>query len=214
MMAVMGPKWLDALERRIGFLSIPELALFLAAMNAVVAILSFFKPLFPQILVFNPFDFINGQFWRALTFLFVPPEMSPIWLAFWLIFFYWLLNRLEQIWGDFRFLVYCLIGAASVVIASLLLGRELSDSIFVTSLILAFARLNSDVEILLFFFFPVKMRWIWAVGWVIIGWTLVFGSFSDRLCYALGVSNYLIFFGPEHWTRLRLAWRRSRSGLT
>ena len=210
----MGPRWLDRAERRFGFLSIPDLALFLAVMNASIAILSLFKPQFPEALALDPTYFLNGQFWRGITFLFIPPLMSPLWLAFWLIFFYWLINKLEAIWGDFRFLVYCLIGALSIVLCSVLIHQSLSDSIFVTSLILAFARLNADVEILLFFFFPVKMKWIWAVGWAMIGWTLIFGSLADRLYYGLGVSNYLIFFGPEHWNTLKLYWRRSRAGLS
>jgi len=210
----MGPRWLERVEKRLGFLSIPGLALFIASMNAMIAILSLLKPQFPQMLVLDPTLFLGGQFWRALTFLFVPPDMSPLWLIFWLIFFYWLLKKLEEIWGDFRFLIYSLIGALSIVLCSVVLRQELSDSIFITSLILAFARLNANVEILLFFFFPVKMRWIWAVGWIVVGWTLAFGSLGDRLYYGLGVSNYLIFFGPEHWNNLRLAWRKSRAGLS
>ncbi len=210
----MGPRWLERVEKRLGFLSIPDLALFIAGMNAIIALLSLFKPQFPEALVLNPILLLNGQPWRALTFLFVPPEMGPLWLIFWLIFFYWLLKKLEEIWGDFRFLFYCLMGALSIVLCSVVLRQELSDSIFITSLILAFARLNADVEILLFFFFPVKMRLIWAVGWVVIAWTLVFGSPADKLYYGLGVSNYLLFFGPEHWTTLKLAWRRSRAGLS
>ena len=149
---------MDRLEKKLGFLSIPGLAAFLAGMNAIIGILSLFKPQFPEILVFDPVSFLSGQYWRAVTFLFVPPEMGPLWLAFWLIFFYWLMNRLEQIWGDFKFLAYCLIGALGVIACSLLLGREFSNSIFTTSLVLAYARLNSDVEILLFFFFPIKMK--------------------------------------------------------
>ena len=206
----MGPRWLEQLERKLGFLSIPGLAAFLAGMNAIIGILSLFKPQFPDILVFDPGLFLSGQYWRAATFLFVPPEMGPLWLAFWLIFFYWLMNRLEQIWGDFKFLIYCLIGALAVIACSLVLGREFSNSIFTTSLVLAFARLNADVEILLFFFFPIKMKWIWAVGCFVVFWTLLFGSFSDRLYYGLGILNYLVFFGTEHWNALYFAWRRRR----
>ena len=207
----MGPKWLDQLERKLGFLAIPGLATFLAGMNAIIGILSLFKPQFPDILVFDPLSFLGGLYWRAVTFLFVPPEMGPLWLAFWLIFFYWLMNRLEQIWGDFKFLVYCAVGALSVIVSSLSLGREFSNSIFMTSLVLAFARLNADVEILLFFFFPIKMRWIWAVGCFVIAWTLLFGSLGDRIYYGLGVFNYLLFFGAEHWREIRLAWQRGRA---
>src|SRR5579883_2456094 len=135
------PSWLDRLERRAGFLAIPGLAVFLAGMNAAVAVLSQLKPEFPFMLGLDPDLLRQGQVWRALTFLFVPPPMSLLWLFFWLLLFYAYASRLEQAWGDFKFTIFCLVGAVGTVAASLICGRPFPNTVFQTSLFLAFAHL-------------------------------------------------------------------------
>ena len=46
---------------------------------------------------------LRGQVWRLVTFLFLPPSSSPLWILF-NLYFYCLLGRgLEQQWGVFRF---------------------------------------------------------------------------------------------------------------
>lgn len=52
-----------------------------------------------------------GQVWRVVTFLFVPPSTSVIWVIFGLYFYYMIGSTLENQWGAFGFTVYYLIGA-------------------------------------------------------------------------------------------------------
>ena len=80
----------------------------------------------------------------------------------------------------------------------------------VTSLFLAFARLNPELQILLFFVIPVRMKWIGGVMWAMTFWSLIFGNFHDRVALTAGILNYLLYFGKEHSTALRLFWRRNR----
>lgn len=191
------PSWLDRLERRAGFLAIPGLAIFLAGMNAAVAVLSQLKPEFPFMLDLQPELLRQGQVWRILTFLFVPPPMSLLWLFFWLLLFYAYSSRLEQAWGDFRFTLFCLVGALGTVAASLICGRPFSNSVFQAGLFLAFARLYPEFEILLFFVVPMRMKWLGLIAWLGILVAFILGSFSDRIYYALGLANYFIFFGSD-----------------
>ena len=69
----MTAPWVDNAERRLGFIALPNLAFFLAGMNALCALLAFIKPEFPQRLTLEPWLILQGQAWRALTFIFVPP---------------------------------------------------------------------------------------------------------------------------------------------
>jgi hypothetical protein len=208
----MAAAWVDRLERKLGFLEVPNLAAFMCGMNALCGVLTLFKPEFPSQLLLNPLLLRQGQVWRALTFILVPPvppEM-PIWLFVWLLMYFYYLNLLERAWGSFKFTLFVLIGALSTAAAAGITGFPLGSGAFVTSLFLAFARLNPDLEILLFFFFPVKMRWLSALAWALIGWSLVFGGYEERLAIVSGMLNYALYFGPDHLRELKQAWRRSR----
>lgn len=206
----MGPAWISRLERRLGWLSVPGLASFLAVMSAVVGVLSMVNRAFPARLALDPYLLRSGEVWRALTFVLVPPEMSPLFLVLWLILFYAYLVRLEGAWGDFKLTLYCLLGAGGLVAAALITGEPLSNAIFQASLFLAFAREFPDFEILLLFIIPVRMRWLGLAAWLGVALGLILGGSADRISLALGLANYALFFGGEHWTDARLAVRRWR----
>lgn len=207
----MGPRWLDKLERRFGAFSIPGLAAFLAAMSAAVGLLSLIRPDFPSQLHLDPDLLREGEVWRAVTFLFIPPQTGPLWLFFWILFMYAAMRHLEAAWGDFKFTFYWACGAAATTLAALASGLILSNVQLNMSLYLAFARLNPDYEVLLFFFFPVKMKYLARFAWVLAAWTFLAGGTGTRLATLAGIFNYMLFFGPGHWSDLKLLWHRLRN---
>ena len=206
----MGPQWLDRLEKRWGWLAVPGLASFLAVMSAAVALLTLMNGAFPARLSLDPQALRHGEVWRALTFILVPPQMRPLFLILWIFLIYSYLIRLEAAWGDFKLTVYCLIGAAALTAAALAVDIELSNSIFQASLFLAFARLFPEFEILIFFVLPVKMKWLALITWASIALSLLFGGTADRVAWMLGLVNYALFFGREHWQDAQPAIRRWR----
>lgn len=204
----MGPAWLDRAEDRLGWLAVPNLPLFLAVMTGVVAVLSMAKPEFVEALALLPWALARGEYWRALTFLFVPPRMSPIWLALWLVVFYAFATRLERRWGDFRFTLYTLVGTAALVAGALISGQPVSNGLLQTSLFLAFARTHPDFEILLFFVIPAKMRYLFIGAWILWLVRLAGADGGGRIVLLFSVLNYALFFGHEHWRDLRYRLRR------
>ncbi len=206
----MDRPWYERLERRLSFIAIPGLAALLAGLNAFVGILTLIRPDFPTQLVLEPELVRQGQVWRLLTYLIVPPEISPLWLFFWLILFYMYLQMLERYWGDLRLTVYCAIGALASGAVAMLFNVPLTNTAFNTSLFLAFARLNPEFEIMLFFFFPVKMRWLFIVTAALLITSFLFGGAVEKLSTGAGVLNYLIFFGQGHWQDARRRLRRRR----
>ena len=110
--------WFDRIERRLHWLSIPGLASFLVGMNAMVWVMSLLRPAFPSLLVLDPWALRHGQWWRAVTFLFVPPASGPIWTIFWLMLLYTFAAALENEWGDVRFNLYYGLGVIATVAAS------------------------------------------------------------------------------------------------
>jgi hypothetical protein len=67
------------------------------------------------------------------------------------------------------------------------------------SVFLAFAYLNPDFELLLFFILPVKIRWLALLTWVIYGYQFIAGGWSTRLSIIASVGNFLLFFGRDIW---------------
>ena len=119
-------------------------------------------------LSFNLNGLLHGEIWRIVTFIFVPGDMRPFWLIVALYFYYWIGSSLEREWGTARFTLYYLSGALltvlGVVIVSLITGNHYL-TIYGTgyvnlSMFLAFAVLFPDVQVLLFFIIPVKMKWL------------------------------------------------------
>src|SRR4051794_31541948 len=103
--------FLDWLEKRFGAWAIPHFALFLVAANAVIYFLGQSQPEFLLRLMLDPAAIRQGEVWRVITFLFVPPVMrSGLWMMVWLVVLYQFAQALEQAWGDFRFCVYYAIG--------------------------------------------------------------------------------------------------------
>lgn len=194
---------MSRLERRVGWLSVPGLAGLLAGMNALVGAMSRLRPDFPAELVLDPRAVLAGEPWRLVTFLFVPPDMGALWLIFWLLLFYAYARALEQAWGDFAFTVYCLLGAAALGAAAMLLGVPVSATVFNMSLFLAFAKLNPEFEILLFFVLPVKMKYLAGFAWALILWNLLSAPPLSASAALFGLANYLAFFGTDWWHFLR-----------
>jgi membrane associated rhomboid family serine protease len=205
-------RWLDYLERRIGFLSIPQFPLFIAAANGIIYFMSQAQPVFVERLILDPVAVRAGEWWRVITFLFVPPQMNPLFLVFWLLLLYQYATALENAWGEFHFFIYYLLGAAATVLAALLVLQEpLGNVPLNTSLFLAFATLYPDVELLLFFFLPVKVKYLAWFVWLTIALSFILGSFVTRVALAAALANYALFFGDDIWKAARLRWEVYRN---
>lgn len=210
-MAAMLPQhWFDRLERRFGAVAIPGLASFLVGMNAVVWAMSMVRPEFPSLLHLYPDALLAGQWWRALTFVMVPPPISPLWMVFWLMLLYTYAHALEEEWGDFRFNLFYGAGAIATVAAAMTSGWPLSNFTLNASLFLAFAALYPDFEITLFFILPVKARWLAVLTALGLAWSFFMKGTGARWEVVSGLVNYLLFFGGDHWATVRQMLRRRR----
>ena len=204
----MDGAWVDRLERRLGFLSVPGLPGLLTAMTAAAALLAGAKPEFVAALALDPEALLRGQVWRAFTFLIVPPAMGLLWMLLWLAMIFACLSALEAAWGEFKLTVFIVIGALMSTAAALATGAVGDNGPVHLSSFLAFARLAPEREILVMFVFPVKLRWIAAVAAALTAIQLLGGDAASRARLLGGLSAYLLFFGPGHWQDLKLAWRR------
>ncbi|HVO32837.1 MAG TPA: hypothetical protein VMU17_02910 [Elusimicrobiota bacterium] len=205
--------WLDRLERRFGSWSIPDFPLFIVAANGLIYILMQLRPEFYSKLLLDPSAVCGGEWWRILTFLFVPPPWSPLFVVLWLYLLFVYAQALEHEWGEFKFCFFYLSGAVATIVAAMfVVHHTLSNVALNTSLFFAFASLFPEFQILVFFIIPVKVKHIAWVIWASVIWTLLTGSFSARVALVASLVNYFLFFGPELWetAKLRLAVYRNR----
>lgn len=199
---------LGRMERKFGRYSIKNLMLYITALNCAVALLSIVlsQTEAGAALMMNleliPSLVMKGQVWRLVTFLFVPPTTSPIWLLFTLYFYYMVGNTLEHEWGSFKFNLYYLIGVLGTIGAAFLTGAPGTSMFLNLSLIFAFSYLFPNYQILIFFFIPIKMKYL-SIAYAV----LLIYMFGGNLLFGLitvggSVLNFLLFFGKDIVIRL------------
>ncbi len=190
-------KLLARFERRLGRYAVPNLVGFIVGGMAIVWVLSLAKPEFQERLSLDIHAVRHGEVWRLVTFLFIPPPSSPLWILINLYFTWWVGSSLEQNWGAFKFNAYYLLGALGTVVAAVVAGPA-TNFWLDASLFLAFATVFPDVTILLFFIIPVKVKWLGLIAGVGIAYAAAMGTWGARGSIAASLVNYLLFFA-EHW---------------
>jgi hypothetical protein len=206
------PRWIDRLERLMPGLGIPNLALYLCGAQAIgfFFVLSQGDRAF-NLLVLYPDLVLKGELWRLVTFLAVPLSLSPIWMVFVLWFLYFIINGIEQEWGEFRTTLYVLVAIGLAIAFSLTFGMPISSPATLEStLFLAVATIAPEYKILLFLVIPVKMKWLAWLSVAFIVWQLIVDSWFGRLYLLVMYANYLLFFGPYFAGRLKAFQRRKK----
>lgn len=199
---------LDKLERRFGSLGIPNLTIIFIAPQVVLYVLSLGRQGFLDGLYLVPAAVLQGQWWRLITFLVIPPFTNPIFAFFFWYMFFLMGNALEGHWGAFRYNIYLLIGyLATLAVTFLTPFAQASNGFLQGSVFLAFAFLYPDFQMLIFFIIPVKIKWIAAITWIYYIYVVVFGDWSPRLLVLASVCNFLVFFFSDIVYRVKTGQR-------
>lgn len=157
-----------------------------------------------SMLTLNPSLVLQGEVWRVITFIALPPGSNPIWVLFSWYIFYLMGNSLENYWGEFKFNLYILISIVLTNITSFAFGVEVATNDNIrNSVFLAFAFLYPNFQIMLFFILPVKVKWIALVTWIFYAVQFIFGGFTVKLLLLGAVLNFLLFFSKELYYKLR-----------
>src|SRR5947199_5911931 len=194
---------LDKLERRFGFLAIRGLPRILVGFAALVFGLTWLLPGFTSMLMLDPVRIRHGEVWRLITYIFILQTQSPLWVIFALWFLWWVGEGLERAWGSFRLTLYFLVGMLGTTAAAFFFGSNFSNSMLLMSLFLAFAHFYPEENIYILFILPVRIKWLaWVAGaFLLVGFFVNSNSYRASLVAAL--ANYLIFFGPEFFSRAK-----------
>ncbi len=189
---------LNKLERKYGKYSIEGLMKYIVIINFAVYLLQMINPTIRNSLALIPQLVFQGEVWRIITFVFIPPNQSIIFIFFALYFYYMIGTGLEQAWGSFKFNIYYLVGVLATVVFSLVTGVPVGEATYLNlSLFLAFAYLYPNFEVLLFFILPVKMKYLAYLDAFLLTYEFVFGNLSTKLMVLAAIINFLLFFGKD-----------------
>ena len=201
--------WLNRLERKYGRFGIPNLTNILVAGQILVfAVELFLNSMITADLALNRFFLLRGEVWRLVSFVFVPFSGGSILSVVLGIYFTWFIGTaLEREWGDFRYTVYFLLGMLGAILSCLLTGVTASTYCLSLSLLLAFAMLYPEMQILLFFVIPVRVKYFGLFAAAL--WVLSFlsASLPGKLDLLLSMLNVWVFFVPMAYRSVR-AWIR------
>lgn len=197
-------KWINKLERKYKKYAISNLIFYIIALNALVFVLSLAGSPVEELLILYPRSLLKGEIWRLVTYIFIPPTSSPLWIIFILYFYYLVGSGLEQAWGAFRFNLYYLLGMVGTTLAAFISGAGYTGAYLNLSLFLAFAQIYPDFEILLFFILPVKVKYLAWLNWAFIGFSVIFSALPNKVAAVAAVANYFIFFGHDIYRGIRL----------
>lgn len=205
------PGWMRFLEKKLSWLAIPNLAILLVTLQGLGSLFVMMDPIWSLRFYLDPGLVLAGEYWRLITFLALPLSLSPIFVILALWFLYFIVNSIESEWGAFKTTFYVLISYILMVAFSFAFQYPITQiSGFQSTLFLAAAALFPEMEVQLFFFIPVKMKWL---AWLTVGF-IVFDFFSgtwvDHLYLVAIYSNYLIFFGPALIYRIKQVQRKSQ----
>ncbi len=209
--------YIELLEKRFGKWAIPNLTFWLLMSQILFFALNLFSTFPVPALLLIPGQVLQGEIWRLVTFLLLPPSFHlSVFLLFAWYLFYLYGSALEAEWGAFKFNSYVLIGTLATVLAAMTgywlpgggPGFVATNGYLLSSIFLAFAYRNPNFELLLFFILPLKIKWLAMLTWGIWGVTLLFGPPALKLIVLGACVNFFLFFGRDIRTQIRARKRR------
>lgn len=199
---------------------IPGLMRYIVGSNILFYIFYLIDNRILEFLYLDPAKVFQGEVWRLFSYALMP-ESGGFTLLLSCLFYYWVGNALERIWGSAKFIIYYVSGVLLTTLGVLIvyLVDGISVSIYgagyvSSALFFAYAIYNSEATIYFMFIIPLKMKWL---AWIEAG-LYVFSMVSALADGFLGLAvlpviallNLFVFFSPVFSRRVRTETARHR----
>lgn len=216
-------RWLDKFCYKHRKFGIRNLMKYIVVLNIAVYLLSMIDTngIFMQYFYFSPWLVLKGQVWRLFTYVFIPVDSNPFFFAIMQYFYYFIGTHLESEWGSGRFTMYYIMSVVTTALFGVV-AYALTKSPFLIlinasfinmSLFFAFATMYPDAQVMLFFFIPIKMKWLALANAVYYLYEIIsgFSLFPFNLLPLASLITYFLFFGSTLMSHLRRLSGRSPS---
>lgn len=204
-------KFLNKMERKFGRYAIKNLTMFIIATYVLGYVLEFVAPNLTVYLLLDPYYILHGQIWRLVSWLLIPPESLDIFTIIMLFFYYSIGTTLERTWGSFRYNVYIFGGILWTIIGSFVLyiillvqygtgvPFEMMGYAFTTyyvsmAIFLGFAMTYPDMQVLLYFIIPLKIKYLAYLDVAYLVYAMVRGNIFSRIVIICSLMNAIIYF--------------------
>lgn len=205
---------IERLERKLGWIAIPKLVRVIMCFQVLVFVLVVVQasendgnPALLKLLRLDIGKILQGEVWRLVSFVFLPPTFSSMIGMFFAVIVSVLLgDLLEELWGSFGMTLYVLgsmlgtvAGAALVWVVTGGMFLSTGGYLFSGSLLFAAAVYHPNMEFRLFFIIPVKLYWIAIFAGAALMLQVV-GTLGTApvlgVALLLSVANFLVVFVP------------------
>ena len=212
-------KFTGDFEKKFGKYAIKNLSLVLIICYACGYVFELTAPGIFQYLYLNPYLILfHGQVWRLITWVIVPPSSFDFFTLLMLYFYYSLGTTLERTWGTYRYNVYIFSGILFTILGAfllfgfgllegkLLVGNMVNFSTYYVnmSIFLAFAATYPNMQILLFFFIPIRIKILGIIYGALLLYEFLAGRVDMKFVIAASLMNFIVFFitgrGKVHMT--------------
>lgn len=204
-------KFINKLERKFGKYAIPNLMYYIIILYGIGFVINMVNPLiYINFLSLNAKAILHGQIWRIITFMMQPPSNSIIFVVFALYLYYMIGTNLERAWGAFRFNLYFFTGILGHVLGAILVyfttyiatgvGQVyLLDTTYLNfSLFFAFAAVYPNVQFLIYFIIPVKVKYLAYINGGFFFLTIITAitnkDWATVLAVTISLLNFAIYF--------------------
>lgn len=209
------------MERKFGRYAIPNLMKYICFLYVIGLFVNLAAPqVYLYYLSLNPARILRGEVWRLVTFLIQSPNDNILFFVFTLYLYYMLGQTLENHWGAFRFNVYYFSGVIFTIIGSFIAyfvtGQVyLMDTYYINmSLFLAFAFLYPDMQMLLMFLIPIKIKWLAYLDIAFLIYSVIIGDVGTKIAVVIALLNFAIFFFSFMKVRVSPSQMKRRAAYT
>lgn len=209
----MFEKLLSRGERRFGrYFGIPKLMMILCIGMGVTYVADYLLAAYhislSYYLMFDREAIFHGQIWRLVSFIFMPPSSSPVFLLISLMFYWYLGTSLQNTWGTVPLHGILPLRRLGAILAGLITGYA-TNTYLNLSLFLACAVLFPETEVNLIII-PVKMKWLALVYLLPVVQQLLTSNLLGILALVMSLLNVILFFYGDLIQRIRDFRRRQQ----
>ena len=199
-------------HRKFGIPRLMQYIVFISALVFIIYMMDQTRTLL-GFLWFHPELIMRGQVWRLITWVFIPLNDNLFFTAIMLYFYYFIGTTLEREWGAGKFTIYYLFGVLMNLVYGFVMWYAFRSYAFLApnylnlSMFFAFAVLFPNQRIMLFFFIPVKIKWMAMINAAFFAYSIAMEAVRGQVAAAflpvIALLNFVVICGDELIKNLR-----------
>ena len=198
------------MERKFSKYAIQNISLYLLICYVFGYIIQLVNSNFLGYLTLEPANIFKGQIWRIFTWILIPPDSSNLFFTLIMLYFYYSIGKsLENVWGTYRYNCYLFSGMLFTVLGSFVLyvilavagysnpvgfGIYFSTYYVNMSIFLAYAATFPDMQVLLMFIIPVKVKFLGIIYGIMLIVNCIQGGLILWVVIGSSLLNFVVFY--------------------